>query len=154
VHQHTNVLMLCICCITHVTHYRWDGGGRWRGKEWTRQLPTDAELLMHCFCCWCDALLPRQHADARPFTVRHYFEAAAVSSSSSGRGTAAALVLDPALLRGRVGLLRAGTAPGVPPHYQVTSFELFCNYVARTRCWFVSMYACELQKCRKLRKLS
>jgi hypothetical protein len=65
--------------------------------------------------------------------MRHYFEAPAVSSKSSSSGSgssgsrgagAAALVLDPALLRGRVGLLRAGT-PGAPPHYQVTVINRF-----------------------------
>ncbi len=43
--------------------FSWEAGGRYNGQAWTTDLPTDAEIAMHVFCCWGDALLSRQHPD-------------------------------------------------------------------------------------------
>ncbi|KAI9015568.1 cytochrome B561, N terminal-domain-containing protein [Hyaloraphidium curvatum] len=34
--------------------FRWDGGGAFGGEEWTRQRPTDAELVLHCLLTFLD----------------------------------------------------------------------------------------------------
>ncbi len=43
--------------------FSWEAGGRYNRRAWATDLPTDAEIAMHVFCCWGDALLSRQHPD-------------------------------------------------------------------------------------------
>jgi hypothetical protein len=52
--------------------YRWNGGGAWNGKQWTSDLPTDAQIVLHAFCTYMDALLPAQSsARAAAFSDNH-----------------------------------------------------------------------------------
>jgi hypothetical protein len=85
--------------------FRWDSGGRHHGKDWTPELPTDADIVMHVFCCWGDELLPRSHADDQPFVQRHFFEGDESALDS---------------LAGRFMLVR--TNPHAhPPHFRVVA---------------------------------
>ncbi len=42
----------------YLQRFIWNGGGKWRGKEWTPELPTDAQILIHLFCTFLDLKLP------------------------------------------------------------------------------------------------
>ncbi|KAI9922298.1 hypothetical protein PsorP6_001748 [Peronosclerospora sorghi] len=53
--------------------FRWNKGSAWKGKEWTENLPTDAEILMNTFCCLMDNLLPADNERDRPFWKSYYF---------------------------------------------------------------------------------
>ena len=44
--------------------YRHDGGGRYKGNEWTDKLPTDSELIMGCFAAYMDTRLPSNFRDS------------------------------------------------------------------------------------------
>ena len=48
---------------------RWNGGGSFRGREWSEKLPTDAEIAMHCVAAYFDSRLPPAHGvvDGRTF---------------------------------------------------------------------------------------
>ena len=48
---------------------RWNGGGSFRGREWSEKLPTDAEIAMHCVAAYFDSSLPPAHGvvDGRTF---------------------------------------------------------------------------------------
>lgn len=37
--------------------YTWDGGSSFSGKEWGPHLPTDAQIVMHCFCLFMETNL-------------------------------------------------------------------------------------------------
>ncbi|KJE90196.1 hypothetical protein CAOG_01539 [Capsaspora owczarzaki ATCC 30864] len=55
-------------------NYRWNSGGKFKGKEWHPDLPTDAQIVMHLFCTFLDFILP---ADAlvpkgKHFTARYF----------------------------------------------------------------------------------
>jgi hypothetical protein len=57
---------------TCLSDYRWNGGGTWNGKAWTSDLPTDAQIVLHAFCTYMDALLPAQSsARAAAFSDNH-----------------------------------------------------------------------------------
>jgi hypothetical protein len=43
------------------------------GKEWSDNLPTDAEILMNAFCCMMDNTLPADNERDRPFWKSYYF---------------------------------------------------------------------------------
>jgi hypothetical protein len=61
--------------------YRWNGGGSWNGKQWTSDLPTDAQIVLHAFCTYMDALLPAQSsARAAAFSDNHVVAAPITSS--------------------------------------------------------------------------
>jgi hypothetical protein len=61
--------------------YHWNGGGSWNGKPWTSDLPTDAQIVLHAFCTYMDALLPAQSsARAAAFTDNHVVAAPITSS--------------------------------------------------------------------------
>ena len=49
--------------------YRWNGGGSFRGREWSEKLPSDAEIAMHCVAAYFDSRLPPAHGvvDGRTF---------------------------------------------------------------------------------------
>ncbi|CAI5733607.1 unnamed protein product [Peronospora farinosa] len=53
--------------------FRWNKGAAWKGKEWTENLPTDAEILMNTFCCMMDNMLPADNERDRPFWKSYYF---------------------------------------------------------------------------------
>uniref|UniRef100_A0AAV1TW85 Transmembrane protein n=1 Tax=Peronospora matthiolae TaxID=2874970 RepID=A0AAV1TW85_9STRA len=53
--------------------FRWNKGAAWKGKEWTENLPTDAEILMNTFCCLMDNMLPADNERDRPFWKSYYF---------------------------------------------------------------------------------
>ena len=53
--------------------FRWNKGAAWKGKEWTENLPTDAEILMNTFCCMLDNMLPADNERDRPFWKSYYF---------------------------------------------------------------------------------
>jgi hypothetical protein len=37
--------------------YNWCGGGKWKDKDWTTDLPTDAQIICHLFCTHLDELV-------------------------------------------------------------------------------------------------
>ena len=37
--------------------YNWCAGGKWKDKEWTTDLPTDAQIVCHLFCTHLDELV-------------------------------------------------------------------------------------------------
>lgn len=80
---------------------RWDGGGFWKGKEWTTDLPSDSEVIMNVFCALMDGLLPQSNESDRPFRRLHFME------SPPQRGTS---------LRGRYVLFQSEKTP---PNYKV-----------------------------------
>jgi len=55
--------------------YRWNAGGPYKDKEWTEDLPSDAQIVMHLFACFFDEQIPAS-GDAtsfqRPFTSRFF----------------------------------------------------------------------------------
>jgi hypothetical protein len=46
--------------------FRWNGGGRFKGHEWSDKLPTDAELIMACFAAYMDTRLPVNFRNSHP----------------------------------------------------------------------------------------
>jgi hypothetical protein len=56
--------------------FRWNGGGSFRGHEWTDKLPTDSELVMHCVASYFDSRLPpaKGVVDGHTFTSLHFFK--------------------------------------------------------------------------------
>ncbi|KDO31107.1 hypothetical protein SPRG_04246 [Saprolegnia parasitica CBS 223.65] len=64
--------------------YRWDSGGAWKGKAWTKEanLPTDAELIMNLFCAMLDDVLPAVSDNDRPFRRAHYAPVPPTKSAS------------------------------------------------------------------------
>eukprot|EP01028_Stygiella_incarcerata_P001930 TRINITY_DN1361_c0_g1_i1.p1 TRINITY_DN1361_c0_g1~~TRINITY_DN1361_c0_g1_i1.p1 ORF type:complete len:581 (+),score=142.23 TRINITY_DN1361_c0_g1_i1:86-1744(+) len=57
-----------------VHEYRWDGGGLFKDRPWSREsdLPTDAELVCHVICCFLDDRLGT--GDTRVFSNIHFKE--------------------------------------------------------------------------------
>lgn len=53
---------------------RWDGGGFWKGKEWTKDLPSDSEIIMNAFCALLDGMLPPTTEGDRPFKLNHFLQ--------------------------------------------------------------------------------
>lgn len=49
--------------------YRWQSGGDWHQRQWTAALPTDAQILMHCFCMFMDDVFPTLSFSGRHFAV-------------------------------------------------------------------------------------
>ncbi|RHZ10888.1 hypothetical protein DYB26_012565 [Aphanomyces astaci] len=64
--------------------YRWDSGGKWKGKPWTKDamLPSDAELIMNLFCAMLDDVLPATSDTDRPFRRAHYAPSPPTKSAS------------------------------------------------------------------------
>ncbi|ETW05861.1 hypothetical protein H310_03519 [Aphanomyces invadans] len=64
--------------------YRWDSGGKWKGKPWTKDsmLPSDAELIMNLFCAMLDDVLPATCDTDRPFRRTHYAPSPPTKSAS------------------------------------------------------------------------
>ena len=60
--------------------FRYDGGGSWVFRslacDWTPNLPTDAQLMMHAFCAFMDTLHRdlQQYPSERPFSQRYVYE--------------------------------------------------------------------------------
>jgi len=42
----------------YMSEYRWDKGGKTKGREWAEDLPTDSAVVMHIFCVYMDVHLP------------------------------------------------------------------------------------------------
>jgi hypothetical protein len=64
---------------------KWNGGGRFKGNEWTDKLPTDSELIMGFFAAYMDSRLPanfrntalsggNQHLGSEASSMSHYIE--------------------------------------------------------------------------------
>lgn len=55
--------------------YNWSAGGKWKDKEWSTDLPTDAHLLCHLFCTHLDELVvPTDAAHLHDaFRSRYFF---------------------------------------------------------------------------------
>ena len=57
---------------------RWNGGGSFRGREWSEKegLPSDAEIAMHCVAAYFDSRLPPAHGvvDGRTFRYATYIQ--------------------------------------------------------------------------------
>ncbi|KAG0229576.1 hypothetical protein BGW42_001455 [Actinomortierella wolfii] len=60
-----------------LNHFKWDSEGvRWDGgrKEWTPDLPTDSQILMHLFATFLDLAMPAQPMQGYgrfPFSYKH-----------------------------------------------------------------------------------
>ena len=37
--------------------FRWNGGGSWKTKDWTPELPTDTQIVLHLWSCFMDDML-------------------------------------------------------------------------------------------------
>jgi len=57
---------------TRSSDWKWDSGGSFRGKAWTSELPTDAELLMQIFCVEMDSKI--RDVSCKEFTRKYYVE--------------------------------------------------------------------------------
>lgn len=83
--------------------YRWNRGGSWKGKEWTPEFPTDAQVAMNVFCSFMDGLLPPAfEGDHRPFRRVHYMSAPPTAHQN---------------IRGRYLIFQSQELP--TPHYRV-----------------------------------
>ena len=57
--------------------YEWNGGGKWRGRDWNRDLPTDSQIILHLFVTKMNSLLARQARESgmqvgqTPFSNRY-----------------------------------------------------------------------------------
>jgi len=51
--------------------FKWNGGGKWKSKEWTSELPTDSQIVIHLFCVYMDTQLPRSPS-GKPFTSQYF----------------------------------------------------------------------------------
>jgi hypothetical protein len=52
-------------------NFVWNGGSKWKAKEWTAELPTDSQIIIHMFCTYMDSMMPRFQV-GKPFTSRHF----------------------------------------------------------------------------------
>jgi len=54
--------------------FKWNGGGKWKNKEWTSELPTDSQIVIHLFCVFMDAQLPKdpRSPSGKPFTSQYF----------------------------------------------------------------------------------
>ena len=41
-----------------LSEFKWNGGGRFKGNEWSDKLPTDSELIMGFFAAYMDSRMP------------------------------------------------------------------------------------------------
>jgi hypothetical protein len=68
-----------------LSEFKWNGGGRFKGNEWTDKLPTDSELIMGFFAAYMDSRLPanfrntalsggNQHLGSEASSMSHYIE--------------------------------------------------------------------------------
>ena len=68
-----------------LSEFKWNGGGRFKGNEWTDKLPTDSELIMGFFAAYMDSRLPanfrntalsggNQHLGNEASSMSHYIE--------------------------------------------------------------------------------
>lgn len=58
-----------------LARFKWNGGGPWKDREWTAELPTDSQILIHLFCTYMDFVLPRDQQSVdptKPFTSRYF----------------------------------------------------------------------------------
>ncbi|VDP32633.1 unnamed protein product [Soboliphyme baturini] len=57
----------CISC------FKWDSSSVPRGKAWDEHLPTDTEVVFHCFCTYMNTRLPPNplYLDGKAFTDRY-----------------------------------------------------------------------------------
>jgi len=63
--------------------YRWDGGSDKVAGGWTPQFPTDAQILMHCFCALLDEYDPG-------FSKTYFKDLSQANSSSSSTSSSSA----------------------------------------------------------------
>lgn len=57
---------------SYMAEFKWNGGGLWKGKEWSQEFPTDAQIVFHLFCTFMDFVLPdQQSANGKPFTGKY-----------------------------------------------------------------------------------
>eukprot|EP01097_Dermamoeba_algensis_P002126 TRINITY_DN1845_c0_g1_i2.p1 TRINITY_DN1845_c0_g1~~TRINITY_DN1845_c0_g1_i2.p1 ORF type:complete len:352 (+),score=76.72 TRINITY_DN1845_c0_g1_i2:784-1839(+) len=57
----------------YLSAFKWNGGGVWKGKEWTPELPTDSQILIHLFCTYMDFLLLQDPlSEIKPFTYKYF----------------------------------------------------------------------------------
>eukprot|EP00612_Vaucheria_litorea_P001716 CAMPEP_0171454374 /NCGR_PEP_ID=MMETSP0945-20130129/1683_1 /TAXON_ID=109269 /ORGANISM="Vaucheria litorea, Strain CCMP2940" /LENGTH=513 /DNA_ID=CAMNT_0011979379 /DNA_START=237 /DNA_END=1778 /DNA_ORIENTATION=- len=96
---------------------RWEGGGPFREKPWNENFPTDAEIVMHIFCCRMDEILARtshERLDGQPFTSRYYLEGQnSKQDLTKYRSRVAILRTDRKVDNGKVFQSKSG------PHYHV-----------------------------------
>jgi len=65
--------------------FRWDGGGTWKEKEWTSEMPTDSQIVVHLFCTFMDDQMLPDPQGSKTFTSKHFvvFPQTADSSKSN-----------------------------------------------------------------------
>jgi hypothetical protein len=55
--------------------FKWNGGGLWNGREWNIDLPSDAQIVIHCLCCYLDAnLVPLPLLTDKTFSQLHFMK--------------------------------------------------------------------------------
>ncbi|XP_028516709.1 transmembrane protein 209, partial [Exaiptasia diaphana] len=56
--------------------YRWNSGGKFRGKDWESNNITDSQIVMHMFCTYMDSRLPAdpRFPDGGTFTGLHFLK--------------------------------------------------------------------------------
>ncbi|UYV80432.1 PHYH [Cordylochernes scorpioides] len=54
-----------------MSEYRWNSGGKFRGKPWGDELPTDAAIIFHIFCCYMDSRLPDCYPVGKTFSLQY-----------------------------------------------------------------------------------
>ena len=52
----------------------WNAGASYKGKPWTEDYPSDAQLVMNAFCTYMNSKLPSQtnNRDAKSFTGQYF----------------------------------------------------------------------------------
>lgn len=51
-------------------------------RDWSKDLPTDAAVVMRLFVCCSDQLLPREWEQDRPFARQHFVDRQPSSSDA------------------------------------------------------------------------
>ncbi|XP_074605035.1 uncharacterized protein LOC141858239 isoform X1 [Brevipalpus obovatus] len=68
------------------TDFNWNRGADYKGKRWSEEWPTDAQIIMHCFCTYMNSKLPSNpnYPEAKAFTGQ-YFRAMKDDKNSGGK---------------------------------------------------------------------
>nr|CAB3267070.1 transmembrane protein 209 [Phallusia mammillata] len=95
----------------YMSEYRWDKGGKIKGREWSEDLVTDAAIVMHMFCTYMDSHLPPhpRYPEGKTFTSQYFVQAP--RKPSTGTDT-------------KIQILQTKFHP---PHYQLVTMETTYN---------------------------
>ena len=58
-----------------MSDFKWNGGGRFLGRDWSDKLPTDCDLVIHAFACYFDSRIPpvKGVIDGKVFSSLFFF---------------------------------------------------------------------------------